>query len=248
LIECGKRLSLSLTIMAIVPLLNTCADAAPMLEYSQDNVHFKSLALIIGAKSANQYYDLRGGSGHPAFGTLAGTTSTAFYWDTTRDILSTIDISGTTSIDAGKVNLTFAGLPRGTIATLVQDSVSLRLNRQRARATIEYVHETGGLVLGNLGQLPFQIEMTLSAAKPLNHWRLSSGLGKFVQLNPSEPLYIDSLAQPTARQRHSGTTRGGQPGVQLPEPAGMLLLAATSILMMRRCRGNRAENRQAGNG
>jgi len=189
------------------------ADAAPILEYSQDGKHYTDFDAVIGTAKAGSYYDYYNQSGHPAFGTPKATSSAAMYWDDKRDALSLILISGSaTGKDGGQVLYKLSDLPWSTVLTLSDDADEYDYDKGQRVTTPRFNYKSGtdGAIYGGLERSKsWVIKIALSSVKGVKNWRLIDGAAgdDAVDLNMRKTLYI----------RYAGDD--GADGVTPPPPA-----------------------------
>jgi hypothetical protein len=230
-------------------------DSAPLLFYSQDNVHFTPFEPLQSRQKVREYYNYYHKSGHPQFGNEHNTGTAAIYWDDKRDALSLILISGAPprrgrTGDSGQVTYRFRSLPSTTYLALADDRAKFQYDsgNEQAKANFNYRDGTDGLVFAGLsGVESFKMRIQVSTHRGMRTWRLLDGDvmddGQFVGLDLSKPLWIRAtgLASPLPPPpvppvdgNSDGGTDGGTTN-PLPEPGiGLWMLAACTLLTRRR--------------
>lgn len=164
---------------------------------------------LSGAQTAQQYYNLSGWSGYPAFGT---EESTAFLWlweDNSGNlslniIFSTRDSNNT---GAGSASFTLSGLPSGS-DWILKDDWNDNWNVPTSPSWAWNNHNTDGGIIGGLAGAEWDINWVAEEVRGINNWYF---------LSASEDKYANRF---TVVNEGTFTVSSTAP---VPEPATMLL-------------------------
>jgi MYXO-CTERM domain-containing protein len=220
------RTSILISLLAGCAAWGVAARGVPLLQYSQDGKHYLPLTAINGEERAKSYYNYREKSGHPEFGTVRGTSTVAMYWDDTRDVLSLIAISGSSSggkKDKGRVQYTFKGLPFSNYLALSDDPKEFRYEKGDSKATalFAYKNNTDGLIFSGLERAKFAIRLSIKSFSGVKNWRLVDGDpeygGDFLALDMKKPLYLRTAPVTTGGHKHHAPPPPTPP-IKLPPP------------------------------
>ena len=207
--------------------------AAPILQYSQDGTNYRPIVPLFSSMKASDYYHYSSHAGHPAFGVQKGTDTVCLYWDTTRNALSILFISGGSDRDRASGTVSVTGLPLASQMTLSDDVGKFKFARKTDTLTGHYSYQnsTDGFVMSGLDAAAFDAKLKLSGTHGIQNLRLTVGDpndgGAFQPLFPQQPLFFRTsvAAAPGPVIPIVGTT--------VPEPTGFSLLALMAMLFLK---------------
>lgn len=210
------------------------ASAAPILQYSQDGTNYRPIVPLASSMKASDYYNYSSHAGHPAFGVQKGSDTVCLYWDTTRNALSMLFISGGSDRASGTVSVT--GLPLASQMTLSDDPGKFKFDRKTHTLTGRYSYQnsTDGFVMSGLDAAAFDAKLKLSGTHGIQNLRLTVGDpndgGAFQPLFLQRPLFFRTsvAAAPGPVIPIVGTT--------VPEPTGFSLLGLIAMLLFAQAR------------
>lgn len=218
------------------------AHGAPLVEYSQNGVNYIPFSVITGREKAKHYYDYRNNMGHPDFGLVAGATTAALYYDTKRDALSLIVISGG-GTDVGKISYGFKNLPLSTYLTLADERSEFSYKKGTPTATglFNWRKAADGVVFSGLEDIDFNIRVALKPFEGVTSFRLAAANGTFIPLDLNRPLYLATqsvgggVIPPTIPPDGGNSGTGSNPP-PVPEPSATVLLGAALLGLLKRRR------------
>lgn len=227
---------------AILAAIAVPARASLQLQWSQDGVSYRPLAMVCRAQDAVDYYDPFEFSGHPQFGTAPGLASAAMFWDKNDHRLSLILVAGHDERQqvwghSGKARFALEGLPSSTKLDWNDDRGSTYYHRGQPTASCDFrfTKESDGAVFGGLEDRAFLIKLALTAEQNVEAWRLVDG-GVRHNLDFARPLYIRTAPDAVLPVKQPDFPPPPPATAPIPEPAaGAWLLL--SGLFLRRMRG-----------
>lgn len=231
-----------LLLIVVCLLLGTASRAggAPLVQYSQNGVNYIPFSVITGREKARNYYDYRNNMGHPDFGLVAGATTAALYYDSKRDALSLIVISGG-GTDNGQVSYGFKNLPLPTYLTLADERNELSYKKGTATATglFNWRKAADGVVFSGLEDIDFNIRVALKPFEGVTSFRLAAANGTFIPLDLNRPLYLATQSVgggviPPTIPPDGGNSGTGSTPPPVPEPSGTVLLGAALLGLLKR--------------